>query len=82
MDFFKEVLFILEDEKHLFDEAYTQKKEYRRHDQSIMSLLYKLKGGNLIIKDETWFGKGGCLGDEHFESDLSKRYPIWATRCR
>ena len=82
MDFFKEVLFILEDEKHLFDEAYTQKKEYRRHDQSIMSLLYKLKGGNLIIKDETWFGKGGCLGDAHFGSDLSKRYPIWATRCR
>ena len=39
-----------------------------------MSLLYKLKGGNLIIKDETWFGSGD-FGDEK-----SKNYPIWATR--
>jgi len=76
MDFFKEVLSILEDNKHLFDETYTQEGENHRHDQSIMSLLYKLKRGNLIIKDETWFGSGD------FGSDLSKRYPIWATRRR
>ena len=82
MDFFKEVLSILEDNKHLFDETYTQKGENHRHDQSIMSLLYKLKGGNLIIKDETWFGRGGCLGNESFGSNLSKKYPIWATRMR
>tara|TARA_B100002051_G_scaffold272849_1_gene310367 strand:- start:88 stop:1743 length:1656 start_codon:yes stop_codon:yes gene_type:complete len=80
MDFFKEVLSILEDNKHLFDETYTQRGENHRHDQSIMSLLYKLKGGNLIIKDETWFGRGGCLGDAEFGSSLSKKYPIWATR--
>ena len=82
MDFFKEVLSILEDNKHLFDETYTQKGENHRHDQSIMSLLYKLKGGNLIIKDETWFGRGGCLGNANFGSNLSKKYPIWATRYR
>ena len=76
MDFFKEVLSILEDNKHLFDETYTQTGENHRHDQSIMSLLYKLKGGNLIIKDETWFGRGD-FGDEK-----SKNYPIWATRHR
>lgn len=80
MEFFKEVLSILEDNKHLFDETYTQKGENHRHDQSIMSLLYKLKRGNLIIKDETWFGPCGCLGDADFESELSKKYPIWATR--
>jgi hypothetical protein len=80
MDFFKEVLSILEDNKHLFDETYTQKGENHRWDQSIMSLLYKLKGGNLIIKDECWFGRGGCLGNESFGSNLSKKYPIWATR--
>jgi len=82
MDFFKEVLSILEDNKHLFDETYTQNGENHRHDQSIMSLLYKLKGGNLIIKDETWFGRGGCLGNANFGSNLSKKYPIWATRYR
>lgn len=82
MDFFKEVLSILEDNKHLFDETYTQTGENHRHDQSIMSLLYKLKGGDLIIKDETWFGRGGCLGDANFGSTLSKKYPIWATRYK
>jgi len=47
-----------------------------------MSLLYKLKGGNLISKDETWFGRGRCLGDAEFGSSLSKKYPIWATRYK
>jgi len=80
MDFFKEVLSILEDNKHLFDETYTQTGENHRHDQSIMSLLYKLKGGNLIIKDETWFS--GTSGNGNFGKSKSLNYPIWATRYK
>ncbi len=80
MDFFKEVLSILEDNKYLFDETYTQTGENHRHDQSIMSLLYKLKGGNLIIKDETWFS--GTSGNGNFGKSKSLNYPIWATRYK
>jgi hypothetical protein len=49
-----------------------------RHDQSIMSLLYKYMEGDLIINDETWFG-----GDHgNFNTSLSYKYPFWATRFR
>jgi len=28
--------------------------------------------GNLIIKDETWFGRGGSLGNANFEATCQK----------
>jgi len=76
MDFFKEILAILEDNKYLFCEKYTKPGEFHRHDQSVMSVLYKLMGGNLIIPDETWW-KGPHGG---FKANYN--YPIWATRFR
>jgi alpha(1,3/1,4) fucosyltransferase len=82
MDFFKEVLTILKDDKYLFCEKYTENNEFHRHDQSIMSLLYKVKNADLIIDDETWFGINGCKGNDDFGSELSKKYPIWAKRLR
>ena len=39
-------------------------------------------GADLIIPDETWFGFGGRLGNDTFGSELSKKYPIWATRLK
>ena len=58
---------------NLFSDKYTLQNEQHRHDQSIMSLLYKHMEGDLIIDDETYFGEG-------FESIKAKKYPFWATR--
>jgi len=80
IDFFKEVLGILKDDMYLFCEKYTKKNEKHRHDQSVMSLLYKHMNGNLILNDETWFS--GISGNGDFGKSLSKNYPIWATRYR
>ena len=54
-----------------FVKLYNTNGVQHRHDQSIMSLLYKYLGGDLIIDDETWFGNK--LKDP-------KNYPIWASR--
>jgi hypothetical protein len=75
IDFFNKVLEILNDDYNLFNDSYTQNNENHRHDQSIMSLLYKIMNGNLIIKDETYFKNG-------FNSIESNQCPIWATRLR
>ena len=38
----------------LYTEKYTKFNEKHRHDQSILSLLYKKFGGDLVISDETY----------------------------
>ena len=75
INFFNQCLNILNDDMNLFTDKYTNRNtnEKHRHDQSIMSLLYKHMGGDLIIDDETWFVEG-------FNSEKSKKYPFWVTR--
>jgi hypothetical protein len=74
IDFFETVLKILNDDVNLFTDAYTfTAKPEHRHDQSIMSLLYKHMNGDLIIKDETYFDAG-------FNCQEAQRFPFWATR--
>jgi len=51
-----------------------------RHDQSVFSIIRKIKG-SLIIDDETDFGIKS-KGEKRCGSELSKRYPFWATRLR
>ena len=79
INFFNKVLEILNDDMNLFTDKYTNThnntNEKHRHDQSIMSLLYKHMNGDLIIDDETWFEDG-------FNTKKSKKYPFWATRSR
>jgi hypothetical protein len=76
IEFFNKVLEVLNDDAYLFTDIYTLSNEHHRHDQSIMSLLYKYMKGDGIINDETWFDDG-CFIGEH-----SKKYPFWATRKR
>ena len=73
IQFFKQILEILSDDYKLFTDIYTDTNEKHRHDQSIMSLLYKHMNGDLIIDDETYFKEG-------FNSTISNKYPFWATR--
>jgi len=75
IDFFNKVLEVLNDDMNLFTDKYTLTNEEHRHDQSIMSLLYKHMNGDLIIDDETYFGEG-------FNTDRANKYPFWATRLR
>ena len=75
IQFFKQILEILSDDYKLFTDIYTETNEKHRHDQSIMSLLYKHMNGDLIIDDETYFKEG-------FNSTISNKYPFWATRSR
>lgn len=78
LQFFKQILEILSDDCKLFTDIYTETNEKHRHDQSIMSLLYKHMNGDLIIDDETYFG-----GDQgNFNTIVSNKYPFWATRLR
>ena len=76
IDFFDKCLEILNDDPNLFTDIYTNFNETHRHDQSIISLLYKQLNFDLIITDETYFDDG------LFNSDNAKKYPIWATRKR
>ena len=46
---------ILYENPYLFTDKYNLQNEQHRHDQSISSLLYKIMGGSLILKDETYF---------------------------
>jgi hypothetical protein len=77
VSFFNQCLNILNDDPKLHTDIYTNinNNEQHRHDQSIMSLLYKHMNGDLIIDDETYFCEG-------FESEKAKKYPFWATRLR
>ena len=69
LNFFKEVLAILDDDNNLFTDKYNEKNELHRHDQAIMSMLYKVMEGNLIISDDTY-------------PPNKKDCPIWASRKR
>ncbi len=73
VNFFETVLNILCDNPILFTDVYNENIINHRHDQSVMSLLYRHMNGNLILSDETYFKDG-------FNSEKSKKYPIWATR--
>jgi len=73
IDFFEKILEILNDNPYLFTDKYNVNNEEHRHDQSIMSLLYKIMKGILIIEDETYFLEG-------FRNSKSNKYPFWATR--
>ena len=75
INFFNNCLNILNDDPKLHTDIYTNINEKHRHDQSIMSLLYKYMEGDLIINDETYFEEG-------FNSEIAKNYPFWATRYR
>jgi hypothetical protein len=61
----------------LFSEKHSTPGEKHRHDQSCLSMLYKIHHGDMILPDETWFGSRAAFGGE-----VSKKYPIWATRTR
>jgi len=74
MDFFDIMMYILNDDAKLFTEYYSKNGEQHRHDQSIMSILYKLMGGDLILDDETYFENGD------FSTIHASKFPIWATR--
>ena len=80
MDFFKEHMSMLYENPKIHTDIYTLSNEKHRHDQSVMSILYKHMKGNLILNDETWFS--GVTGYGDFGSNLSRKYPIWATRYR
>jgi hypothetical protein len=73
MNFFETVLNILCDNPLLFTDVYNESVVHHRHDQSVMSILYRIMGGNLILTEETYFKDG-------FNSEESKKYPIWSTR--
>jgi hypothetical protein len=76
LDFFKQVLEILNDDPFLFTDKFNKNNETHRHDQSIMSLLYKIMNGSLILEDETYFNNG------HFDELNAINYPFLATRQR
>ena len=74
IDFFKKHVEIIIKNPKIHTDIYTKNNEIHRHDQSMMSLLYKHMGGSLTIGDETYF--------KNFGSPESKKYPFWATRLR
>lgn len=65
------------DQAEMFTDCYNSKQEEyfrdNRHEQSVLSVLRKIKG-SIVIPDETWF--------EPFGTPKSLKYPIWATRIR
>jgi hypothetical protein len=71
VSFFEECMKIIEEDPLLLNETYTLPHEKHRHDQSLLSMLYKVKNVDCIWKDETWF-----------ETGFQKQYPFWATRHR
>ncbi len=80
MDFFNEHLKMLYQNPKIHTDLFTLSNEKHRHDQSVMSLLYKHMNGNLIVEDETWFSGTGGNGD--FGRSKSLNFPIWATRYK
>jgi len=78
MNFFAEHLKMLSEDPTIHTDVHTTENENHRHDQSVMSMLYKYMNGDLIIPDETWFS--GISGNGAFGEAKSMNYPIWATR--
>ena len=54
IDFFAEAVSIILDNPELLSEIHTQPGEIHRHDQSLLSVLYKIRGGDLILPDKTY----------------------------
>lgn len=77
LDIIETMLELLQKDPAIITDEYNNKQpEYfrdHRHDQSIFSVLRKIKG-SIVIKDETWF--------EIFGTPESLKCPIWATRIR
>ncbi len=69
----------MHDDILLFTDYYNRNKQHNkfishRHDQSILSIISKIYGSDVIHGDESWmvpFGKGESL-----------KYPFWATRTK
>ena len=78
LDFFKQALDIIYDNPFLLTDKFNKNNEMHRHDQSILSLLYKIMNGSLILNDETWFSQ--YIGN--FSSNEAKNFPFWATRIK
>ena len=76
MKFFETVIDILEKDDKLITDVYNSPGEQHRHDQSLLSVVYKYMGGGLLIEDETYFPSG------RFDDDYAAKFPIWATRLR
>ena len=53
-ELFSEAIQIILDNPELLSEKHTQPGEIHRHDQSLLSLLYKIRGGDLVIPDKTY----------------------------
>jgi hypothetical protein len=53
-DLFTEAVSIILDNPVLLSEKYTQPGEIHRHDQSLLSVLYKMRGGDLVMPDNTY----------------------------
>lgn len=74
--FLNTALAILTENPALFTNYYSTEGETHRHDQSILSMLYKHMGGDLVLADETYFpGGGGGFG-----TPASQNKPFWACR--
>lgn len=54
VDLFNEAVAITLDNPKLLSEIHSQPEEIHRHDQSLLSVLYKARGGDLIIPDKTY----------------------------
>lgn len=74
VEFFQRMNFFLRHHPLIFSDALTGPSDRdHRHDQSVMSLLYRQMGGNLILPDETFFPNG-------FVPE-NARFPIWMMRA-
>jgi hypothetical protein len=74
--FFDIAMHILQDDPKLWTEYYTQPGETHRHDQSVLSILYRLMDGDLYLNDETYYDEG------RFDGEIAKTKPFWAARQR
>ena len=74
--FLNTALAILTEDPALFTDHYNTGGETHRHDQSILSMLYKHMGGDLMLADETYFSGGGG----GFGTPTSQNKPFWACR--
>ena len=54
VELFDEAVAITLDNPELLSEIHTQPGEIHRHDQSLLSVLYKVRGGDLILPDKTY----------------------------
>ncbi len=75
---FKQALQIIEEDPWLLSDRYTRtpQGENHRHDQSLLSLLYKYMDGNLILKDESFFWNSEGV----WEEKVAQRYPFHVVR--